>query len=108
MSGAAELGYGDGDEATVVSFGPSSSNKFITTYFRQSFQATAGAGLAVGLPHGKLSLPAYAQEITFSRDYEGTTRTIDAHIYNLRKALGKAGERIQSVGATGYKWMAPE
>jgi hypothetical protein len=35
--GAAELGYGDGDEATVVSFGPSASAKFITTYFRQSF-----------------------------------------------------------------------
>jgi multiple sugar transport system substrate-binding protein len=40
---------------------------------RRMLQATAGAGLAVGLPHGKLSLPAYAQEITFSRDHEGTT-----------------------------------
>jgi hypothetical protein len=36
-SGAAELGYGDGDEKTVVSFGGSSSNKFITTYFRKTF-----------------------------------------------------------------------
>ncbi len=36
-SGPAELGYGDGDEATVVSFGPSAGNKFITTYFRHSF-----------------------------------------------------------------------
>ena len=36
-SGAAQLGYGDGDEATVVSFGGSSSNKFVTTYFRKSF-----------------------------------------------------------------------
>jgi len=34
-SGNAELGYGDGDEATVVSFGPSSSNKYITSYFRK-------------------------------------------------------------------------
>jgi hypothetical protein len=33
-SGAAQLGYGDGDEATVVSFGPNSSAKYITTYFR--------------------------------------------------------------------------
>jgi len=32
--GNAELGYGDGDEATVVSYGPSSNNKYITTYFR--------------------------------------------------------------------------
>ncbi len=36
-SGAAELGYGDGDEATVVGFGSSSSAKFITTYFRKTF-----------------------------------------------------------------------
>ncbi len=36
-SGPAQLGYGDGDEATVVSFGPSSSNKFRTTYFRHEF-----------------------------------------------------------------------
>src|SRR5215213_10242310 len=40
---------------------------------RRMLQATAGAGLAVGLPRGRLSLPAYAQEITFSRDFEGTT-----------------------------------
>src|SRR5256885_1350218 len=36
-SGPAELGYGDGDEATVVSFGSDANNKFITTYFRDSF-----------------------------------------------------------------------
>ena len=37
VSGASELGYGDGDEATVVSYGASSSNKYPTTYFRKSF-----------------------------------------------------------------------
>jgi hypothetical protein len=36
-SGPAQLGYGDGDESTVVSFGPDASNKYITTYFRRSF-----------------------------------------------------------------------
>jgi spore coat protein CotH len=40
-SGPSPLGYGDGDEATVVSFGPSSSNKYVTTYFRHRFQVTA-------------------------------------------------------------------
>jgi|GEM_PF-1116007 len=35
--GNAELGYGDGDENTVVSYGPSSNNKHITTYFRTTF-----------------------------------------------------------------------
>ncbi len=33
----AELGYGDGDEATVIGYGPDSGNKYITTYFRQTF-----------------------------------------------------------------------
>ena len=35
--GQAQLGYGDGDEATVVSYGRSASKKYITTYFRQAF-----------------------------------------------------------------------
>ena len=42
-SGAAQLGYGDGDEATTVSFGPDSNNKFITTYFRRAFSVTNAA-----------------------------------------------------------------
>jgi acid phosphatase type 7 len=42
-SGAAQLGYGDGDEATTVGFGPDSNNKFITTYFRRAFSVTNAA-----------------------------------------------------------------
>ena len=34
--GAAELGYGDGDEATVISYGPNPNQKYITTYFRKT------------------------------------------------------------------------
>jgi hypothetical protein len=37
-AGNAELGYGDGGERTLVSFGPSSTAKYITTYFRQAFE----------------------------------------------------------------------
>ncbi|MDC0201122.1 lamin tail domain-containing protein [Verrucomicrobia bacterium] len=39
-SGAAELGYGDGGERTTVSFGTSSLNKHVTTYFRTKFNAS--------------------------------------------------------------------
>jgi hypothetical protein len=35
-SGAAQLGYGDGDEATVVSYGSNANKKYITTYFRKT------------------------------------------------------------------------
>ncbi len=33
--GAAQLGYGDGDETTVISYGNSSSNKHVCYYFRK-------------------------------------------------------------------------
>ena len=47
-SGPAQLGYGDGDEATVLGFGPAPNNKFITTYFRRAFNVT-NASLFTGL-----------------------------------------------------------
>ncbi len=43
LSGAAELGYGDGDEVTLLGFGPEDQNKYVTDYFRQTFTVT-GAG----------------------------------------------------------------
>ena len=36
-SGPAQLGYGDGDEATILNFGPDPNNKYVTSYFRRSF-----------------------------------------------------------------------
>ena len=37
-SGPGQLGYGDNDEATVVSFGGDPANRHVTTYFRSEFQ----------------------------------------------------------------------
>lgn len=39
-AGPAQLGYGDGDEATEVEFGGDDGNKHITTYFRHTFTLT--------------------------------------------------------------------
>ncbi len=39
-TGNAQLGYGDGDEATVVKYGSSTSNKYVTTYFRKAITIT--------------------------------------------------------------------
>jgi hypothetical protein len=39
-SGSAELGYGDGDESTTVSFGNNPNNKYTTTYFRSTILVT--------------------------------------------------------------------
>jgi beta-mannanase/type IV secretory pathway protease TraF len=44
-TGNAELGYGDGGEATVVSYGTSSTNKYITTYFRKTFSVSEISGI---------------------------------------------------------------
>ncbi|MCH2059747.1 MAG: lamin tail domain-containing protein [Verrucomicrobiales bacterium] len=41
--GAAELGYGDGDEATELDFGDDSDNKHATTYFRSAFNVSNAA-----------------------------------------------------------------
>lgn len=37
QTGPAQLGYGDGDESTVLSFGPSANSKFRASYFRRAF-----------------------------------------------------------------------
>jgi hypothetical protein len=50
VSGPAQLGYGDGDEATIVSYGGNTTNRYPTTYFRSSFVVSGGTSL------GNLSL----------------------------------------------------
>jgi alkaline phosphatase/fibronectin type 3 domain-containing protein len=50
MSGSAELGYGDGDEVTTISYGPDSAAKYISYYFRKTFPVSdpaAYSGLKV-------------------------------------------------------------
>ena len=41
-SGLAQMGYGDGDEQTILGFGDNASAKHTTTYFRKNFQRDAG------------------------------------------------------------------
>ncbi len=48
-SGDAELGYGDGGENTIVSFGSNSNFKHVTTYFRKTFNVAAGDYLGATL-----------------------------------------------------------
>lgn len=36
-TGTAQLGYGDGDEQTVISYGSDANNKYITSFYRKSF-----------------------------------------------------------------------
>lgn len=36
-SGNGQLGYGDGDESTTLSYGPNANAKYVTSYFRKTF-----------------------------------------------------------------------
>ena len=45
-TGVGRFGYGGDGEVTTVSFGPNSGSKFITTYFRRTFDYDPGAALA--------------------------------------------------------------
>jgi hypothetical protein len=49
-SGPGQLGFGDGDEATIVSYGPDPNHKAITTYFRKTFGiSSVPSNLAIDL-----------------------------------------------------------
>ncbi|WP_148571540.1 PKD domain-containing protein [Nocardioides caldifontis] len=39
-TGRPQLGYGDGDEETVIGFGPSTTSRYLTSYFRTTFDVT--------------------------------------------------------------------
>ncbi|MEN9675708.1 MAG: hypothetical protein RIS76_1604, partial [Verrucomicrobiota bacterium] len=43
--GPAQLGYGEGDEATVIPRGDNALNKWITSYYRHSFTVDSTAGI---------------------------------------------------------------
>lgn len=43
--GLAQLGYGDGDEATVVNYGTNASDKYTTTYFRHAFSLASTSSI---------------------------------------------------------------
>jgi DNA-binding response OmpR family regulator len=54
---------------------------------------------------GRVLSRSFLMESVWGRDYEATTRTIDQHVYRLRKSLGEAGKKIVWVAAAaGYKW----
>ena len=110
-SGPAQLGYGDGDEATEVSYGTNASSKFITTYFRLNFDVPDVSGLTnlvlnilrddgaivylngievfrSGMPSGTVSNTTRASAGTVDNTLAGT---------NLSPALLVAGQNLLAV-----------
>ena len=42
-------------------------------------------------------------DTAWGEQYQGGERTVDTHVGRLRKKLGKAGQRIQTLRGMGYK-----
>lgn len=54
--------------------------------------------------NGTVLARTYLLEALWSRDAEETSRTVDQHVYRLRKSLGRYGTCIESVEGIGYRW----
>jgi hypothetical protein len=116
--GAGELGYGDGDEKTIVPSGADSTNNYITTYFRKSFTVddlsdiktlmgvlTYDDGAVVylngteifriNMPAGD---PAFNAPATSSTDYEPAPFTVDPKA--LRKGQNVIAVEVHQSSAT--------
>ena len=112
LEGAAELGYGDGDETTRVSYGSSSSNKYITTYFRKRIQIPGfsqldlyrlsikmddGAVVYVnGREAGRINMPAGTIEYATLAAASVPNATIYQHL-NIPSDYFKEGENTIAV-----------
>ena len=42
-------------------------------------------------------------ESVWGLEYAGTTRTLDQHIVQIRRKLGRSGDLIETVRGTGYR-----
>ena len=107
--GAAQLGYGDGDETTVVSYGPNASSKYPATHFRKHFNVTDPARLGNvrcrvnvddgailylnGTEFARLRLPLGA--VTYTNLATGSPPTENAlETIELPRSLFQAGDNV--------------
>jgi hypothetical protein len=90
----AHMGYGEGDEQTVVSYGGNPSSKYVTTYFRKTFWVDAGVDF---------------ESLLLRVVYEGGVAVYLNGTEVLRKSLA-AGASYTTLatgtrGATKYSWL---
>jgi len=93
--GPAQLGYGDGDEATLIHCGPSAptctSGNFITTYFRKSFTVNDPASI----PQLQLALLRDDGAVVYLNGFEVARSNMPAG------AIGAATPASTAVSGTG-------
>ncbi|MBL8046314.1 MAG: metallophosphoesterase [Anaerolineales bacterium] len=120
--GAAQLGYGDGDEATTIGYGPDGNNKYPTTYFRTTFSMTSTAlyseiqlgllrddGAAVylngvevmrsNLPVGAITYTTYASNVVIEPE-ETTFFTVTLPITAVVAGVNQLAVEVHQANAT--------
>ena len=117
--GPARLGYGDGNEATTVSYGPSASSKYRTTYFRHVFTAgiDSSGEDALWIDFGQDDTPVQTGYQAYTADHEqvasftaqtfnafGTLVTLDARW--VEGAVNAAAQMYDR--GTGYASDTPD
>jgi hypothetical protein len=93
-TGLAQLGYGEGDESTVVSYGPSTSSKYITTHFRHRFEVadpSAAPSLSLELLRDDGAI-VYLNGIEILRTNLPAAPAIVSHQTLASTAIGNAAE----------------
>lgn len=117
--GPAQLGYGDGDEATVVSYGPDPNNRYVTTYFRKSFNVESPSryaqlvlkllrddGAAVylnGIEVFRSNLRQNADYKTYARSAAGPNTENKYYSTTVNPALLMAGLNVVAVEVHQWK-----
>jgi hypothetical protein len=90
--GVGEFGYGDGDERTVVGYGPTASRKYTTTYFRHAFAASGAPDdltLRLRIDDGAV---AYLNGVEIAR-FNLPTGPV-THLTRAPDAISGPGERL--------------
>lgn len=121
-SGAAQLGYEEGDEATRISYGPDANNKYLAYYFRQRFVVSQPAtitrltlrvlrddGAAAylngtnvfldGLPEGPLDYRTPASHTSSGAD-ESTFYPTNVAVIHLRGGTNVLAVEVHQVNGT--------
>jgi two-component system, OmpR family, alkaline phosphatase synthesis response regulator PhoP len=57
---------------------------------------------------GRVMTRQFLMERIWGRSYENTSRVIDTHIKNIRKALGEMQDYLLTIEGLGYKWVQPD
>lgn len=93
-SGCGTFGYGEGDEETVVSYGPNAASKYITTYFRRHFH--------VGSPDKAFSAKLFYKRDDGIRAFLNGSQTLSDNLPGSMNYLSLANTQISGAGETTY------